>query len=131
MLVDSVVAATPIDDCASRMRRQELPLELEGADNPDAEEHPGGGLDEMVSELDDDLEAALERGESDWEPVEGSDADTVEPDDDDFDAAGARSDADASGRCCPLYAPASKEVGSVDVRTQGMQVTGSLRPSAR
>lgn len=95
------------------MRRNELPLELKGADNPDGEEHPGRGLDEMGSELDDDLEAALERGESDWEAVEGSDddgrapgerLDADEPDDGDFDAAGARSDAAAVGRCCPLSA---------------------------
>ena len=94
------------------MRRNELPLELEGADNPDGE-HPGRGLDEMGSELDDDREAALERGESDWEALEGSDddgrapgerSDAAEPDDGGFDAAGARSDAAAMGRCCLLSA---------------------------
>ena len=122
------------------MRRNELPLELEGADNPDGEEHPGRGLDELGSELDDDLEAALERGESDWEAVEGSDddgrapggrLDADEPDDGDSDAAGVRSDAAAVGRCCPaVCCQPHKETGGVDVHAQGVQAAGCVRPSA-
>lgn len=85
----------------------------------------------MGTELDDDLEAALERGDSDWEALEGSDDDGRAPgerldadelDDSDFDAAGARSGAAAVGRCCPLPAAIfMRRPAAFDVHAQGVQ----------